>query len=235
MNFKGWRKTSLIEYPGKICTVLFTGGCNFRCPFCYNGDLVTRPETLPDIPEDRIMSYLAENRRLYQALAVTGGEPTLQPELPSFLERVKGRGLAVNVETNGTNPDMLRQLMDAKTVDYISLDVKAILEPAQYAEATGTPNAELFGSVKESVELLKSVRGLDYEFRLTVVPELHTEEKVLALGEQLVGGKRFVLQQFVPKEALDPAMRKSKLYQKSFLEQLSRRVDEKLPCMLREF
>jgi pyruvate formate lyase activating enzyme len=235
MNFKGWRRTSLIEYPGKICTVLFTGGCNFRCPFCYNGDLVDHPETLPDIPEDQIMSYLAENRRLYQALAVTGGEPTLQPGLPSFLAGVKSRGLAVHVETNGTHPEMLRHLLDAETVDYISLDVKAPLEPARYAEAAGTEDVELFDKVRESVELLKGSGDLDYAFRLTVVPELHTEERVLALGEQLAGGKRFVLQQFVPKEALDPAMRKRKPYPKNFLEQLARRINEKLPCTLREF
>jgi pyruvate formate lyase activating enzyme len=235
MIFKGWRKTSLLEYPGKICTVLFTGGCNFRCPFCYNGDLVDRPESLPDIPEERVLSYLAENRRLYQALAVTGGEPTLHPELPDFLARVKSRGFAVNLETNGTNPGMLRGLMDTGAVDYVSLDTKAVLDPAQYAEATATQDPKLFAKVMESVGLLKGCSGVDYEFRMTVVPELHTEERVLALAEQLAGGKRFVLQQFAPDEALDPGMRKSKPYPKSFLEQLAHRIDDKLPCMVREF
>ena len=233
MTFKGWRKTSLIEYPGKISTVLFTGGCNLRCPFCYNVQLVLHPEELPDISEDEVLGYMQENRPLYQALVVTGGEPTLHEELPRFLGKTKEAGLAVCVETNGTNPDMLRELVDGATVDYVAMDVKTKLEPAAYAEAAGLAGPALYEKVLQSVELLESGSGIDYELRLTVVPGLHSEDDVLTLAEQLNGAKRLILQQFVPGETLVAEVGKRKPHPPGFLEGLKEKVQPHVSCSIR--
>jgi len=233
MTFKGWRKTSLIEYPGKISTVLFTGGCNFRCPFCYNVQLVLHPEELPDIPEEEVLRYLQENRPLYQALVVTGGEPTLDEELPRFLGTIKEAGFAVGLETNGTNPGMLRELAGGGTVDYVAMDVKTKLDPAAYAEAAGLAGPALYEKVLKSIELLESGSTVDYELRLTVVPGLHSEEDVLAVAEQLHGAKRLMLQQFVPGETLVAEVGRRRPHPPDLLQELKEKVQRHVSCSIR--
>ena len=133
MTFKGWKQTSLIEYPGKISTVVFTGGCNFRCPFCYNSQLVERPQQLADLDADTVLNYLEDNAHLYQALVITGGEPTLNTGVPDFLSRVKALGLCTGMETNGSNPVMVAKLLEQELVDYIAMDVKAPLDWEAYS------------------------------------------------------------------------------------------------------
>lgn len=208
MTFKGWQKTSLIEYPGKISTVLFTGGCNFRCPFCYNAELVERPRQLADLSAETVLRFLKENAGLYQAAVITGGEPTLHAGTPEFLAQVKALGLSTGLETNGTNPAMVAGLLEQGLVDYIAMDVKAPLEWEAYRRAAGlAPGKEsMLEDVKRTLEHLKTAR-VELELRCTVVPRFHTPEDILHLAEQLAGYPSFVLQQFDPENALDPRLR----------------------------
>lgn len=208
MTFKGWQKTSLIEYPGKIATVLFTGGCNFRCPFCYNADLVQRPGELSDLPEESVLRYLRINRELYQALVISGGEPTLNEATPEFLAEVKALGLCTGLETNGTNPDMIERLLEEGLVDYVAMDVKAPITWPAYQKAAGLAEGDQdwIEKIRATLELLKMTK-VEIELRCTLVPKIHNREDLLYLARQLQGHRRFVLQQFVPERALDPLYR----------------------------
>jgi len=196
MEFKGLHRVSLLDYPGKIAAIAFVGGCNFRCGFCYNRDLVLNSQALPSISEEEVLRYLEENRDWLDGLEVTGGEPTLQPELPSFLKKVKALGYSVKLDTNGSNPKMLAELLEKHLIDYVALDVKAPLVEDKYQAAIGTQANGVLKEVEKSIELLRSSNGIDYEFRTTVVPELMSKEDIALIAEQISGAKRFYIQQF---------------------------------------
>lgn len=235
MTFKGWQKTSLIEYPGKISTVVFTGGCNFRCPFCYNADLVQRPHRLADLEAKTVLRYLKENRRLYQAVVISGGEPTLNLQLPEFLAEAKALGLATGLETNGTNPTMVARLLEQDLLDYIAMDVKAPLEWEAYRRAAGLPPEKegLLEDIKGTLQHLKSA-GVELELRCTVVPRFHAPEDILRLAEQLQGYPSFVLQQFAPERALDPELREQLPFSDEVLRQLHEKISRLFPrCEVR--
>ena len=225
MTFKGWQKTSLIEYPGKISTVLFTGGCNFRCPFCYNADLVLRPGELSDLPGETVLEYLSTNRELYQALVISGGEPTLNAAAPEFLAEVKALGLCTGLETNGTNPDMIARLLEENLVDYIAMDVKAPVTWPAYRKAAGLNegNQEWVDNVKRTLELLKTAKA-EIELRCTLVPKIHSPEDLLDMARQLQGHRRFVLQQFVPGRSLDPLYRNEAPFSAETLRELRSQI-----------
>ncbi len=225
MIFKGWQKTSLIEYPGKISSIVFTGGCNFRCPFCYNAKLVERPQLLADLSAEKVLRYLEENRRLYQALMISGGEPTLHAQLPEFLAEVKALGLHTGVETNGSNPTMIARLIELDLVDYIAMDVKAPLEWEAYRRAAGLPQGRegMLHDVNQTLRHLKAAR-VELELRCTVVPRFHAPEDILQLAEQLRGYPHFVLQQFIPEEALDPRLRDQVPYNDEVLKGLHEKI-----------
>lgn len=235
MTFKGWQKTSLIEYPGKISTVVFTGGCNFRCPFCYNADLVQRPQQLTDLGAENVLQYLKENRTLYQAVVISGGEPTLNAQLPEFLAQVKALDLCTGLETNGTNPTMVARLLEQDLVDYIAMDVKAPLEWEAYRRAAGLPQGkeELLEEVNRTLQHLKFAR-VEFELRCTVVPRFHAPEDILRLGGQLQGYPTFVLQQFAPERALDPHLRDEVPYSDEILTRLHEQISRFFPrCQVR--
>lgn len=235
MTFKGWQKTSLIEYPGKISTVVFTGGCNFRCPFCYNAELVERPQQLADLGSETVLQYLKENRALYQALVITGGEPTLNARMPQFLAEIKALGLCTGLETNGTNPTMVARLLEQDLVDYIAMDVKAPLEWEAYRRAAGLPQAKegALEDIKQTLRHLETAK-VELELRCTVVPRIHTPEDILRLAEQLRGYPSFVLQQFAPEGALDPQLRDQVPFSYEVLTELHRQIDPLFPrCELR--
>jgi pyruvate formate lyase activating enzyme len=229
--FKGWQKTSLIEYPGKISTVVFAGGCNFRCPFCYNSDLVERPHQLADLSSDTVLQYLKENTGLYQAVVITGGEPTLNAGVRDFLIRVKELDLCTGLETNGTNPEVVANLLEGNWVDYIAMDVKAPLGWGSYSRAAGLArgNEALLDNVRRTLEHLRSA-GVEVELRCTVVPGIHTREDILQLAGQLQGFPRFVLQQFSPEHTLDPRLRDRKPFDVEVLTELHREIQPLFPC-----
>ena len=213
-------KVSLIDFPGKIASVVFLSQCNFRCPYCHNPELLQGFEKLPSIPEKEILDFLQSKKGWLDGVVVTGGEPTLQASLPEFLRQLKKAGWLVKLDTNGSNPLMLKKLLAEKLLDFIAMDVKAPL--AKYEKATGVKVN--LNAIQESVKLVQE-SGLAYEFRLTVVPKIFEEKDCQALGAWLQGSKKFVLQQFNPEhQVLDSAFQNLKPFSpeelKSFAEKL---------------
>ena len=192
MVIQGLQKLTLLDYPGHTACTVFTPWCNWRCPFCHNATLVLEPDSQPAVPEEEFFSFLGKRRGLLDGVAVTGGEPTLQKDLPDFLRRVKELGFAAKLDTNGTHPAMLRAILDAGLADYVAMDIKAGRD--NYPAVTGTlrPGLE---AVEESAALLRS-SGVDHEFRTTVVRELHTDEDFLDIAAWLAGEERYFLQAF---------------------------------------
>ncbi|MEM5854745.1 MAG: anaerobic ribonucleoside-triphosphate reductase activating protein [Candidatus Aenigmatarchaeota archaeon] len=197
MLIAGFQKTSLIDYPGKISSIIFLAGCNFRCQFCYVPQLVL-PEEIKKIKgmgENRILSYLNENKKFIDAVVFTGGEPTLNEDLPILIQKIKSMGFSIGLETNGSNPKMLSDLIEEKLVDYVAMDVKTRLEFSSYKKIVQKLNRETFEKVKKSIDILIS-SGIDYEFRTTLVKELHSVEDVIEICKSLKGAKVYYLQNF---------------------------------------
>lgn len=202
MQIRGWVKTSLIDYPGKIATVLFTSGCNFRCPYCQNSELVLHPESLPEIDPAEIFQLLTRRRGLIDGVVITGGEPTLQKGIENFLRKVKELGLATKLDTNGYRPQVLRELFERGLLDYVAVDIKTSL--AKYPLAAGVPVD--MRRIEESVRLIMS-SGIDHEFRTTVVPGIVASEDVEEIAKLIAGAGKYILQQFRPQVTLDPHFR----------------------------
>ncbi len=195
MTIRGLVPTSLVDYPGEMCTTLFFGGCNLRCPWCHNRELVEEPWALPEIKEEEVYPFLAERQNWIQAVCLTGGEPTLAPGLFDFISNLKKMGFKVKLDTNGTRPRVLSQLLEARLVDYVAMDIKG--PPPKYPRAAGAP-VEM-AAIEASIKLLKQGTSA-YEFRTTVIPGLLTEGDLLAMGKWLAGATCYVLQRFVPRE-----------------------------------
>ena len=197
MKILGLQKLTLLDYPGHISAIVFLGGCNFRCPFCQNSSLVQRPAELPIVTEEEFFSFLKKRSGILEGVCVTGGEPTLSPELPDFLSSIKSAGYLVKLDTNGTNPDMLGSLIAEKTVDYVAMDIKA--GRANYGHVCGIKNPStaesLLEKVRTSVELLKN-SPLEYEFRTTMVKGLHTQSDFEDISQWISGCKAYYLQSF---------------------------------------
>jgi pyruvate formate lyase activating enzyme len=220
VNLRGWVKTSLIDYPGHIATVLFTGGCNFRCPMCHNAELVLRPASLPAVPVQDVWDFLARREGLIDGVVITGGEPTLQDDLLPFVRRMREHGLGVKLDTNGYRPDVLEALLDERLVDFVAMDVKAPLET--YALLAGR-NRLAWERVARSIDLLRD-ESVAYEFRTTVVPGLLDADDVADVARQLEGAARYVLQQFRPQGTLDPALEDVTPYPPARLEAMADRA-----------
>lgn len=190
MRISGLNKLTLLDYPGKMACTVFLAGCNVRCPFCHNASLVLNPSSQPEITEDELMTFLDSRKGILEGVCVTGGEPTLNPDLPVFLKKIKDKGFFVKLDTNGTNPDMLEKLVSF--VDYFAMDIKNSKE--NYAETVGIGNFNL-APIERSIEILMK-RADDYEFRTTVVPELHGTEDFEKIGKWILGAKALYLQRF---------------------------------------
>lgn len=202
MRFGGLQKTSLIDFPNKIASVLFTLGCNLRCPFCHNWRLVLEPAG-PFLTEDQVLQILESRMRHVKAVVITGGEPTTLRDLPEFLAKLKERGFAVKLDTNGFFPDVLEECLPY--VDYVALDVKTSLEKYGLLGGQGTEG------YMRTVDMLKQGK-VDYEFRTTVVPGFVDAEDVPKIGALAKDAKRIVLQQFIPNDTLDKTFNNVKPY-----------------------
>ena len=202
MKFGGLQKTSLIDFPNKIATVLFTTGCNLRCPFCHNWRLVLEPDG-SFLTESQVLQVLESRKRHVKAVVITGGEPTTQKDLPKFLAKLKEMGFAVKLDTNGFFPEVLEECLPY--LDYVALDVKTSLEKYNLLGAQGTE------SYVRTVEMLKQGK-VDYEFRTTVVPGLINAEDIPKIGELAKDAKCLVLQQFIPNDTLDKTLHDVKPY-----------------------
>ena len=199
MKILGLQKQSLIEYPGKISAVIFLGGCNFRCPFCHVPTLVLPEliETQNEISQEEILSFLEKRKTFLEAISITGGEPTLNKDLPDFIKKIKSLGFLVQLETNGTNPEMLRKLIEEKLIDYAAMDIKHRLDSFEkYNEITGFKlTKELFENIKESIKILLSNK-IDYQFRTTLIKEFHKKEDILEICKEIQGVRVYYLQNY---------------------------------------
>ncbi len=217
----GFQKLSLLDYPAKVASVLFVRGCNFRCPFCYNTELVGGPPE-KELPWKEILGYLKKRKEWLDGVVITGGEPTLYSGLPGYLRELKGMGLSVKLDTNGSNPDMLGELLREGLVDYVAMDVKAPLREEAYARAAGVKVR--LEDVRRSLSLLLS-SGVEYELRTTVVPTLLGEKDLLEIAEEIRGARRYYLQQFRRTSThVDERFSQIHPYPREFLEEVARRI-----------
>lgn len=192
MGIHGFLKTTLLDYPGKVACTIFFGGCNFRCPYCHNGDLVLSPGDLPIIPKEEVLSHLKKRQGILDGVCITGGEPTLQPELSSFLTEIKNLGYEIKLDTNGSNPQVLRSLCEDGLIDYVAMDIKHT--PSQYAKICNSPGFSM-EAIQESVSYLLSDQ-IPYEFRTTVVRELHSIDDFREIGAWITGAAAYYLQPY---------------------------------------
>lgn len=196
MKIYGLQKTTLVDYPGHVATTLFTGGCNFRCPYCHNGDLVIGLDDIEPYAMKDIFSHLQKRKGVLDGVVISGGEPTLQTDLPDFIRQIKELGYLVKLDTNGTNPAMLRSLVEEGLVDYVAMDIKH--SRAKYASISHAADDSL-ESIAASVDYLKEGH-VDYEFRTTLCKELHKETDMTAIGLWLMGAKAYYLQPYKESE-----------------------------------
>ena len=196
MRIVGLMKTTLLDYPGKVASTIFTGGCNFRCPYCHNGDLVLNHTTMEPYSEEEIFSHLNKRKNTLNGVCITGGEPTLQSELPEFIHKVKTLNLLVKLDTNGTNPAMLCSLLEEGLLDYVAMDIKHC--KSKYNDVACMNPLDI-QSIEESVDILKNC-NIDYEFRTTVTRELHKMEDFQEIGKWIEGSKAYYLQPYKESE-----------------------------------
>ncbi|MBL7150488.1 anaerobic ribonucleoside-triphosphate reductase activating protein [Candidatus Microgenomates bacterium] len=239
MNIRGYLQTSVNEWPGKIAAVVWVANCNLRCSFCQNRDLIFNPAKLSEISEKEIFRDLKERKKWVDALIITGGEPTLQPDLASFLKKIKKIGFLIMIETNGTRPDIMAKLLDGQMVDRISMDIKGPLDES-YAKIAGKRDFDFTIILDSIAVILKS--GIDFELRTTVVPTLHTKQSLVELAKQLKkiikhtsGAIRhtpiWYLQQFVPQNCLDSSFEKIKPFSKKKMEENLLAVQKYFPAV----
>ncbi len=193
MKFYGMQKMTLLDYPGYVACTLFTGGCNFRCPFCHNALLVLDLDENYTIPEEEVLAFLKKRQGLLDGVCVTGGEPLINKDIGDFLSKVKELGFKIKLDTNGTNPALLKELVSQNLVDYVAVDIKN--SPEKYAETVGLKSFDM-STINETVNFLMT-GSVDYEFRTTVTKQFHTEKSMEEAARFIRGAKRYFLQNFV--------------------------------------
>ncbi|MFA7223071.1 MAG: anaerobic ribonucleoside-triphosphate reductase activating protein [Bacilli bacterium] len=196
MDFAGFQKISLVDYDRKISCTLFTAGCNFRCPFCHNSDLVIYAKNAEYIPFSEILDYLTKRKGMLDAVVITGGEPTLMPDLIEKMIAIKNLGYKIKLDTNGTHPDILKNLVESHLVDYVAMDIKNSYDG--YPKTTGVKDINMKPIIESINYLLSGV--VDYEFRTTLVREFHNDDEIRMLGKLIQGARRYFLQHFINNE-----------------------------------
>lgn len=225
MKICGLNKTTLLDYPGRVAATIFLGGCNFRCPFCQNSSLVLNPSQQEEIPVSQVLSFLKKRRKILEGVCITGGEPTLSPELPQLLEEIRNLGYPVKLDTNGTRPKVLKSLAQQELIQMAAVDIKAC--PDNYPSLCGLVRPDL-DAIRETVDFLKN-GTLDYEFRTTVVRELHTEKDFIEIGQWLAGAKACYLQAYRDsEEVLQPGFSS---YSRKELEHFRQILKDTIPLV----
>lgn len=221
MILGGLQKLTLIDFPGHIAATIFTVGCNFRCPFCHNPELVSSIEVqVSGNLEKEFFDFLGDRHGKLEGVCITGGEPTIQPDIVEFVRKIKYMGFKVKLDTNGTRPDVLRKLFSEKLLDFVAMDIKSNLE--NYNKLTNSKTDR--ERIRLSVDLIRN-SGIAYEFRTTVVPGLHTEADISKIGEWLNGSKKYVLQAFEDKgKVLDPNLVTITKNKKLDLENIAKKI-----------
>jgi pyruvate formate lyase activating enzyme len=194
----GFQKTTLIDYPGKVACTIFLSGCNLRCPWCYSKELVL-PEEIkkqPEFSEEEIFSFLKERQGLLQGVVICGGEPTIQKDLPLFISKIKEMGFLVKLDTNGTNPEILKKLIEKNLIDYVAMDVK--LPKEKYQKILGISG----DIIEESINILKN-SNLEYEFRTTIVPTIHEKKDIIEIAKWISPQDKYFIQNFNSQKTID--------------------------------
>lgn len=192
MNICGYQKTTLLDYPGHVAATFFTGGCNFRCPFCHNSDLITYPSSTDNISEEEIFTFLKKRKNILSGICITGGEPTLQPDLAEFIEKVRSYGYKIKLDTNGYRPEVIADLLEKNLLDYIAMDIKAGY--SNYVTVSGISNL-IIKKIEDSVSIIEN-SGIPYEFRTTVVKELHNETDFQEIADMISPKSPYFIQSF---------------------------------------
>jgi pyruvate formate lyase activating enzyme len=213
VNVKGFLKSSLIDYPEEICSVLFVEGCNLRCRFCHNTDLIEFKES-PSISFDEILQTLLKRKKVISAVVFSGGEPTLHADLPDYMKTIKNHGFKLKLDTNGSFPDKIKNIIDAGLVNYIALDIKAA--PSKYEECTG---GQSFITIQSSLDIIRN-SGIDYEIRTTCVPGLIDIEVINVIGLSIGNVKKYFLQQFRNVSTLDPSLKDVTPYTRDYMQEM---------------
>jgi pyruvate formate lyase activating enzyme len=215
MKIAGLQKTTFLDYPDKVACVIFTAGCNMRCPFCHNKELVIQEINESEnqsISESDFFEFLDKRKDILEGVVITGGEPTLQPDLEDFCQKIKAKGFLVKLDTNGTNPDIVKRLMDKKLIDFVAMDMKNDFE--NYQKTVGVP-VDL-DKIKKSIDLIQNWGG-EYEFRTTVVPTLHTKKNIENILK-IIPKNKLVLQRFRPNNCLNEEFNKLNPVEKEDIE-----------------
>ncbi len=231
MLIGGLQKQSLIDYPGNITAVIFTQGCNFRCSFCHNPDLVLPERILKSekISEEYVFSFLSKNKNLLDAVTITGGEPTLHNDLPAFITGIKKLDLLVKLDTNGTNPTMLKTLIDNKLIDFVAMDIKTTLNLKKYKELCGDQLDEItFNKIKESIKIILD-SDINHDFRTTVIKEQHSKEDLINICQSIKGSKEYSIQKFNPFVVIDKEFEKYQSYSDEELKEIVKELEKIIP------
>jgi pyruvate formate lyase activating enzyme len=231
-EIKGFIDLSLVDWDGKVSAVIFLPQCNFRCPFCYNLDFVLKPEEMQTIPYEEVKQYLKKNKGWLDGVTITGGEPTIHSELPALCEQIKELGLRVKLDTNGTNSAMVQKLIKQGLVDYIAMDFKAPLTPEKYSHTIGVNAEKLLAEVEKTIGVLLS-NSVDYEFRTTLVPTVHSKNDIKQICSRITSCKKYVLQCFKGEvETLDPTFKNVKSFSQEEMEVFLKLAKEIVPNTL---
>ena len=192
MNIKGLQKTTLLDFPEKLACTVFTGGCNFRCPFCHNASLVLTPSKVESISEEDFFSYISKRKGMLDGVCITGGEPLLSPDIEEFIKKIRSCGLLVKLDTNGSFPDKLEHLLNEGLLDYIAMDIKNSKQ--KYAMTAGLDSFP--SKIEKSIDIIIK-KAPDYEFRTTVVRELHNTQDIVDIASRIKNAKKYFLQSYV--------------------------------------
>lgn len=215
MKIGGLQKLSLIDFPGILCCIVFTQGCNFRCPYCHNPELVLPEKFTPEIEIDSFFQFLKMRKKYLEGVSITGGEPTIHSDLLLFIEKIKNMGFKVKLDTNGSNPEILKKLFGKQLLDYISLDVKGPFD--KYSEIAGVKVDN--EKIKESIEIIKKAK-IQYEFKTTVVKSQLSFDDFKKIGEIIKGAKLYFLQKFIPSKCVNPSFLKETTYSDEEFEKI---------------
>jgi len=234
MIIAGLQKTTLIDFPGKLACVVFLAVCNFRCPWCYSSELVLplKIAKQPRISEKEFFDFLRERQELLEGVAICGGEPTINRDLPKFIEKIKQLGYLVKLDTNGSNPKMLKDLVNAKLIDYVAMDIKTSPTSKFYKDIM--QEGVSMKDIKESVEFLKQ-GNVDWEFRTTVVNTIHAKEDFVEIASWIGGENvKYYLQNFRPEKTIDPDFENVKPYKDEYLKEIAKEISPYFKdCQLR--
>jgi pyruvate formate lyase activating enzyme len=227
MKIGGLQKVSLIDYPGLICAIVFVQGCNFKCPYCHNPELVDSKLFRPVIGELDVIDFLSKRKGKIDAVTISGGEPTIQEDLLPFIEQIKKMGFAVKLDTNGSQPQVIRSLLEKNLLDFIAMDVKGPLVKYKNIACTPVDPEKIKKSIKN---ILQS--KVEHEFRTTIVKSQLTEKNILEIGEMISGARKYALQKFIPERTLEKKFSREKTYSNEALEKFKKRLEKEIPSVI---